>query len=58
MKDLNLSKGKRSALIEEIRLAIVTRLDEMVDSLLLSKENQSSLTMKEEVERTLKERRF
>ena len=53
MKDLNLSKGKRSALIEEIRLAIVTRLDEMVDSLLLSKENQSSLTMKEEVERTL-----
>lgn len=53
MKDLNLAKGKRSALIEEIRLAIVTRLDEMVDSLLLSKENQSSLTMKEEIELTL-----
>ena len=53
MKDLNLAKGKRSALIEEIRLAIVTRLDEMVDSLLLSKEDQSSLTMKEEIELTL-----
>ena len=53
MKDLNLAKGKRSALIEEIRLAIVTRLDEMVDSLLLTKEIQNSLTMKEEIELTL-----
>lgn len=54
MKDLDLAKGKRSVFIEEMRLAtIVTRLDELVDSLLLSKENQSSLTMKEEIELTL-----
>lgn len=53
MKDLDLAKGKRLVLIEEIRLAIVTRLDELVDSLLLSKGNQSSLTMKEEIELTL-----
>mgnify|MGYP000899439360 FL=1 len=54
MKDLELAKGKRSVFIEEMRLAtIVTRLDELVDSLLLSKENQSSLTMKEEIELTL-----
>ena len=53
MKDLSLAKGKRSVLIEEIRLALVTNLDELVDSLLLSKENQSSLTMKEEIELAL-----
>ena len=54
MKDLNLAKGKRSVFIEEMRLAtIVTKLDELVDSLLLSRENQSSLTMKEEIELTL-----
>lgn len=54
MKDLDLAKGKRSVFIEEMRLAtIVTRLDELVDSLLLSKENQSSLTMKEEIQLTL-----
>ena len=53
MKDLDLAKGKRLVLIEEIRLAIVTRLDELVDSLLLSKGNQSSLTMKKEIELTL-----
>lgn len=53
MKDLNLAKGKRLVLIEEIRLAIVTRLDKLVDSLLLSKENKNSLTMKEEIKLTL-----
>lgn len=54
MKDLDLAKGKRSVFIEEMRLAIIaTRLDELVDSLLFSKENQSSLTIKEEIELTL-----